>query len=313
MLAISTVALLGALSCAPAASATGQAFAGGQTQLQLRRGLDDTLRREGVTIAPLGPATLKGRELTLPVASGASDREADSATFVQLGGLRLASGKKGISLRQLTFDASTKSLTATVAGKRMRITRLSGVTLEGDGFDTRLKAKRLPLTRSAAAMLDRVLKMTGASMSGRSLGSLNGLGEPSAVQVDFGTIAMGGPDTTFSKLESLQVQMGIWGASERWAAPGETYFLFPVKPAMVAPDASAGILEGEPNDGLSMEIFAPPPRNMLLREPHIDLAARELSARVSALSADDPGVTGAIATLDYSAATVQVRPKVGAF
>lgn len=120
------------------------------------------------------------------------------------------------------------------------------------------------------------------------------------------------PATTFSKLESLEAQIGIWGASERWAAPGETYFLFQVKPTTVAPDASAGVLEGEPNDGVSIEIHAPPPRNMLLRAPRIDLAARELSATVSALSGGDPE-TAAIATLDYGAATFQIRPKVGAF
>ena len=61
-----------------------------------------------------------------------------------------------------------------------------------------------------------------------------------------------------------------------------------------------------------MEIHEPPPRNMLLRGMRIDLAARELSATVSALSAAGP-VTATIATLDYSAATFQIRPEVGVF
>lgn len=302
----------GLLACAPTASGAGQPLTGGQTRLELNQGLDSALRQEGVAIKSLGSGQLKGRKLTLPVASGAFDRDAGSATFVQSGGFKLVSGGKAVALRGLTFDVAGKGLSATVAGKRMRLAHLAGGQLEPDGFDTRLKVKRLPLTRAAAAAVNRALGLEEVLRPGSSLGSVNGLGEPAAVQIASGKISMGGPDTVFSKLESLQVQMGIWGASERWQAPGETYFLFEVKPTTVTPDASAGILEGDPNDGVTLEIHAPPPRNMLLRGPRIDLAAQELSATVSALSTADP-VTAAIATLDYSAATFQVRPKVEAF
>jgi hypothetical protein len=124
---------------------------------------------------------------------------------------------------------------------------------------------------------------------------------PESVEIDFGTIAIGGPETAFSKLESREVQMGTWGGSERWAAPGETYFLFPVEPTTLTADASGGVLTGAANDGVSMEIHAPSPRNMLLRGPRLDLAARELSATISALSTDNP-MTATVATLDYGAA-----------
>ncbi len=247
------------------------------------------------------------------MASGAFDEGAGSATFAQSGGLRLASGGKAVALRRFTLDVSSKSVSATVAGRRMRLAKLWGAMLERDGFDARLRVKRLPLGRAAAAALNRVLGLPEVLRPGRSLGSANGLGEASTVQVEFGSIAIGGPGTAFSKLESLEVQMGLWGGSEKWAAPGETYFLFPVEPAMVATDASAGILESEAGGGVTMQIYGSPPRNMLLREPRLDLAAQELSATVSALSADDPGVTAPIATLDYGTAKFQVRPRVGAF
>ena len=93
----------------------------------------------------------------------------------------------------------------------MRLAHLGGAKLERDGFDARLKAKRLPLTRAAAAALNRVLGLPKVLRAGRSLGSANGLGEPSAVQIAFGQIAIGGPDTTFSKLESLEVEDGDLG------------------------------------------------------------------------------------------------------
>jgi hypothetical protein len=311
--ALAAALLLGGLLATPAAIGSPSAVAGGETRLELNRGLDRALRQEGVALKRLGPAKLRGRKLTLPVASGAFDPDAGSAIFVQSGGLRLVSGRRAVALRRLAFDTSMKSLRATVAGKRMRLARLSGATtLEPDGFDARLRVKRLLLTPAATAALNRALGLEEVLRPGRSLGSVNSLGEPSEVRIAFGKILMGGPDTAFSKLESLKVQMGIWGATEPWVAPGERYFGFPVKPTTVTPDASAGILEGEPNDGVTMQIHEPPPRDMLLRGPRIDLATQELSATVSGLSASDP-VTATIATLDYSAAAFQIRPKAGVF
>ena len=307
-----TVALLAALTFASTAWGAGVPVGGGETRLSLAPGLDKALRQEGVAVKPLGPARLHGRKLTLPVASGVLDPDAGSGALVPSGGLKLVSGAKAVALRDLRLDASTKRLSAIVAGKRMQLASLGGAKLEAEGFDIRLQAKRLPLTRAAAVALNGVLGLPKVLRAGRSLGSIDALGEPSAVQIDFGQIALGGPDTAFSKLESLGVQMGIWGATQRWSAPGENYFLFAAAPTTVPPDASTGILDGPENDGVTMQIFAQPPREMLLRHPRIDLATRELSATLSPLSTEGP-VTATIATLDYSAAKFQIRPKVGAF
>lgn len=310
---IATLALLlTGLAQASTAWGAGVPLGGGETQLSLTRGLDKALRQEGVTIKPLGPAKLQGRELTLPVASGAFDPDAGSGTLAHSGGLRLVSGGKAVALRDLRLDAATKSLTAIVTGKRMRLARLGGAKLEREGFNVQLKAKRLPLTHAATATLNSVLGLPKVLRAGRSFGSVSALGEPSLVQTAFGRIALGGPDTMFSKLESLGGHIGLWGSSEKWAAPGEIYFLFEVEPTAVTPDASAGILDSGENDGVTMQIYSSPPREMLLRHPRIDLATRELSATLSPISTVSP-VTGTIATLDYSAATFQIRPKVGAF
>jgi hypothetical protein len=305
-----TALLLVALTCAPAAWGDSVPLNGGKSRVVLDGGLGKTLRQEGVAIKPLGPVKLKGRQLTLPVASGTFDPEARGAAFAHLGGFGFFSGRKTVAVRQLTLDASAKSLSASVAGKRMRIATLGGAKLERDGFDAHLVAKRLPLTRAAATALNRILGLPNVFRAGLSLGSVDGRAAQTEVEIASGTIAIGGPDTVFSKLESLKVQMGIWGATAR--AGAENYFLFGVAPTRLAPDASAGILEGGENDGVTMQIHAPPPRELLLRHPRIDLASGELSATLSPISQENP-VTGAIATLDYSAATLQVRPKVGVF
>lgn len=304
--------LLAVLVYAPAAAGAEIQVSGGKTQLRLSPGLEKSLRQDGVRVKPLPPASLKGHRLTLPVAAGPFDADTDTDVLAHQGGLRLISGKRNVALRRFSFDSSTKSLTATVAGERLRIARLVGASLERDGFDARLKAKRMPLTGAGAAALNKALELPQALRAGRSLGSATGLGEASEVGIAFGKLSIGGPDTVFSKLESLKVQMGLWGASERWVAPGETYFLFDIPPTTVTRDASAGILDTAENDGISMQIHEPPPREMLLRHPRIDLTTRELSATLTPLSKENP-VTATIATLDYTTATFQIRPKVGAF
>ncbi len=245
--------------------------------------------------------------------AGATNGAAGRGALTLDGGFSFDSGARAARVGEILVNTGKGQSTAKIAGTHRILAKHGRLRSSPAGFGTRIRISDLTLTGGTAATVNRKLNLSGVFHAGQRLGSLTIVAIPESVQIEFGKIAIGGPETTFSKLESLGVQMGIWGASERWAAPGETYFLFPVVPGAVAPDASAGILESEAGDGVSMEIQAPPPRNMLLREPQIDLAARELSARLSALSADDPGVTGTIATLDYSAATFQIRPKVGAF
>jgi hypothetical protein len=312
MLALAAVALVGVMAFAPTVWGAAQPLAGGKARLALNRGLLRAMKEEGIVLRALRPARLRGRILTLPVTSGAYDRDASSALFAHSGGLELAAGGRSVALRRLTLNASSGVLTATVAGRRMRLAKLGRAELSPDGFDARLVARRLPLARAAATALNRALRLAGAFRPGRSLGSVNALGKAAAVEIAFGTIAIGGPETTFSKLQSREVQLGIWGGSERWGGGAETYFLFGVDPTVLPPDASAGVLGSDPDDGISMEIQAPPPRNMLLRGPSLDLGARELSATVSSLSGADP-TRVTVATLDYGAATFQVRPRVGVF
>lgn len=308
---LSALALLLAAGL-PATAGARVVISGGEARLTLDRGLTRELRREGVDVAGIGAGTASGRLITLPVVAGATNGAAGLGALTAAGGFSFDSGSRAARIGDILINTGKGQSTARIAGTHRILAKHGALQASPAGFGTRIRISDLRLTAGTAAALNRKLGLPEVFRPGQRLGSLTVVAIPESVQIAFGKIAIGGPETTFSKLESLGVQMGIWGASERWSAPGETYFLFPTKPTAVAPDASTGILEGEPNDGVSMEIQAPPPRNMLLRGPRIDLATGELSATVSGLSAADP-TTAPIATLDYGAATFQIRPKVGAF
>lgn len=297
----------------PASAAERVVVSGGEVRLTLDRGLTRELRRQGVDVKGIGAGTVSGRRLTLPVGAGATNGAAGRGALTLEGGFGFDREARAARVGDLLVNTGKGQSTARIAGDHRILAKHGALRTSPVGFGTRIQISNLRLTAGTATALNRKLGLQGVFRSGQRLGSLNIVAIPAAVPIQFGSIAIGGPETTFSKLESLHVEIGVWGASTKWAAPGETYFVFEVAPTAVAPDAFAGTLASAAGDGLSMEIFAPPPRNMLLREPVIDLAARELRARVSALSADDPGTTTTIATLDYGSAKFQIRPRVGAF
>jgi hypothetical protein len=304
------LALMVALLCAPATPGAARTVAGGEALMTLGGGFGGALRQADAKVKAVRPAKLAGRRLTAPVASGGYDVDAGLGTFELSGGLKLLDGRRALALRKIRLDG--RRVSALVAGKRVPLARLGGAELTKEGFGARLKAPRLPLTRAGAAALNRVLGLSEALRAGNSLGSVNVLVEPASVDIAFGTIAIGGPETTFSKLASIGVDTGLWGGNEAWGEGAERYVLFPMEPTTVTPDARTGVLAGAANDGIAFQSYSSPPRDMLLRGPRIDLATGELSATVSGLTGENL-LTGTIAMLDYSAATFQVRPKVGAF
>jgi hypothetical protein len=307
---VATATVVIVLALVASASAGEVPLGAGEAKVVFAAGFEKTLRSEGVTIKPLGPAALKGHKLTLPIASGSFEPTAEQASIALAGGFKLRAGRKTAAVRALKFDASSGNLSAVVAGRRLRLARLAGVKLKPEGVEAHLEAGRLRLTGAAAGALGRALETPGLFRAARSLGSLDARARPSEVEAS-GWFAIGTPETVFSRLQSLEVGLGLWGGSEGWNGGAEPYFLFPTGTSRVAADASSGVLEGEPNAGVTMQMSEPPPRNMLLRHPRIDLATRELSATLSPLSTEG-ALTGTIATLDFSGAKINFRASVGA-
>jgi len=309
-----TLVILGLLLLAalPATAGARVVISGGSAKLALDRHLTRQLDRDGVDVEGIGAGTAKGRVIGLPVASGATNGPPGRGALTLGGGFAFNAGNRIARVADILVNTGREQSTAKIAGKHRILAKHGKLKSSPAGFGTRIRIRNLELTAGTAAALNRKLGLRGLFRRGQRLGSLVLVAVPQTVPVQFGTLAIGGPETTFSKLESIHASLGIWGATQRWSAPGENYFLFDLAPTAVAPDARSGILEGGANDGVTMEIEAPPPRNMLLRGPRIDLASGELTATVSSLSQEGP-ITEPIATLDYAAADFRIRPRVGVF
>ena len=284
----------------------------GEARPSLDRGLVRELRREGVGVDGIGVATAKRGRVELPVVAGATNGAPGRGALTVAGGFAFESARRSAKIGDILVNTGKGQSVARIAGTHRILAKHGALRSRPAGFGTRIQIRRLTLTGGTAAALNRKLGLDGVFRRGRRLGSLVMVAIPDLVAIGRGTLAIGGPETTFSKLESLNVQMGIWGATGRWRAGIENYWLFEIGATAIAPDASAGVLEGGADDGVTMEIHESPPRNMLLRGPRINLGTGELTATISALSQEGPE-TATIATLDYSTARFQIRPKVGVF
>ncbi len=300
------------LAALPATAGARVVISDGKAQLTLDRNLARQLDREGIGLEGTGAGTVKARVIGLPVVAGATNGAPGRGALTLAGGFAFAAGNRIARVAEILVNTGRGQSTAKIAGDHRILAKHGKLKSSPAGFGTRIRIASLKLTAGTAAALNRKLGLNGVFRRGQGLGSLVLVAIPQTVPIAFGNIAIGGPETTFSKLESIQAQLGIWGATQRWTAPGENYFLFEIAPTAVAPDATSGILEASANDGVTMEIHASPPRNMLLRGPRIDLASGELTATVSSLSQEGP-ITAPIATLDYAAADFRIRPKVGVF
>jgi hypothetical protein len=303
---------LALLAGLPATAGARVVISSGSAQLTLDASLARQLDRRGVEVEGTGAATSAARVVEFPDVAGATNGAPGRGALTIVGGFAFDAGARTARIGDILVNTGKGRSTARIAGEHGILAKHGRLSTGPAGFGTRIEIHDLRLTAGTSARLNRKLGLDGVFRPGRRLGSLLLVAIPETVPVDSGTIAIGGPGTAFSKLESIEAQPGVWGGTQRWAAPGENYFLFDVAPTAVAPDASSGILESGANDGVTMEIFAAPPRNMLLRGPRIDLATGELTATVSALSQEGP-ITAPIATLDYAAGKIQIRPRVGAF
>jgi hypothetical protein len=300
------------LAALPATAGARVVISGGSAKLTLDRSLARQLDRNGAHVEGLGTATATARVIDLPLLAGATNGAPGRGALTLGGGFAFDAGNRIVRVGDILVNTGRGQTTARIGGKHGILAKHGRLKSSPAGFGTRIQIADLRLTAGTAAALNRKLGLDAVFRRGQRFGSLVLVAIPQTVPIDSGTVAVGGPETAFSKLESIHASLGIWGATQRWSAPGENYFLFAVAPTAVAPDGRSGILEGGANDGVTMEIEAGPPRNMLLRGPRIDLAAAELTATVSSISQAGP-ITAPIATLDYSAAKFQVRPRVGAF
>ena len=321
---LSAVALVAALAAllalAPFASAASDPLASGTTTLTLNKSLFKKLKKSGVKLIKVSPATLKVRTLALPVLGGSLDPTNGQGAVEQSGGIKFKHGKKSAVVKELVLETTTGSLNAKVAGKKMKLASLSGVSSARNGFGANVTIGSSKLTGKAAKQLNKKLGFTGKQKKkapfkgGKGLGSALSETQPKTV-----TVLPGGEASLLTNKETVLKFIGLGvnlevvpPAKEELALP-PTYF-FPINGGTIAPNATSGVVQTVGGVKLTQEPFPTIVTTMTLNGIFVDLGAKTATVEVI-IETNAPGVTSpgnvgrsSIADLNLVGATITSNP-----
>lgn len=314
------------------------------TKLTLTKGFTNKLKKSGVKIQAVAPATLQGNTLTLPVSEGSIDPTNGQGTLTHESGLKFKKGSKSAVVKKLVLETATSSIKANVAGKSMKFASLSGLSNARNGFGVNISASSVKLTGSAASQLNKKLfppekkKKKGKKNKRATLSKKKAKKAPakpfkgnlalgaSASEVQFtkvtvlpgGSASLATDGTTMQKLENVEVVITpTGGTTTSGTAPAVVYTL-PIVGGLISPALTSGLIETnggvkltqilptgpEPNEKISTEIN--------LDKMGVDMAAHTLIAEVVASSDASPalnlGNLGRSSIADISGGTATVDP-----
>jgi hypothetical protein len=329
-------ALFALLAFAPFASAAPDPVGSGKTTLALKSGVVNAWKKQGVKVSKVSPATLKGSKATFTVTGGSLDPTTGLGTVNLGGGLKFKAGKKSAKVTALVLDTSKKTLTAKVAGKKMKMATVAGNTFARNGFGVNLSIKSLKLTSAAAKQLNKKLGFTGkkgkakghkrASLSkgaalpfkaNQVLGSATSETQPSTV-----TLVPGGNATlttalpTVTKLAKDNVKIETVAPTTAATGGPPPAYNFPISGGTISPTATAGIVQTA--GGLKLSQVWEPGKaetTLSLNAIYVDLGAKTATVEVVVESKGiDPklnlGVLGrsSIADISLTGATITANP-----
>ena len=213
---------------------------GGQTMLQIDRGVARVLNGAGVKVDLLAPARSGRSGLTFPVTGGALDPRTLRGSVDHSGGIRLRAGGTRVDLTNLryTIGATRSTLSAQVGEARLTILSLDlrRAKVGSDGPLTKTASRiRASLTSGAARALNRAFDVR-LFRGGLRLGTVR-------TEVELADAVLAGGATTLAldpgaanALQSLNITPGVVGR----ARAGASGLAFPITGGKV----DAGTLAG---------------------------------------------------------------------
>jgi len=161
LVAVMAAAMCALLAFTPFAPAASDPVASGTTTVTLNKGFFKKLKKNGVKVLKVSPASVKSRKVTLPVSAGSVDPLTGQGYLEHSGGIKFKAGKKTATLKSLILDTTKSSLSGKVAGKSMKIASVSGLAVTREGFGAKVTIGKLKLTGKAVKQLNKKLGFSG--------------------------------------------------------------------------------------------------------------------------------------------------------
>jgi hypothetical protein len=205
--ALKVALVLAVCALLPTAGASAQPLETAAVQLQLNSALAKKLKKEGVRLAALKPAHLKGRNVTLPATESSLEPGGGSGYLYLGGGLKWQAGKRVATVRRLLLNVEKHVLLAVVNGSTIKLADLAPQQFTLSGFDFTDAVSSLKLTGRGAALLNRRLGLSRVFKAGRSLGAATATGRFSALRLTGGDVALTVDNAFREKLRSVEADV----------------------------------------------------------------------------------------------------------
>jgi hypothetical protein len=206
MLALAAI-VAALLALAPAASAKVQ-LAGGSTTLKLAAGTAQALQANGVSVAPLSRARVRGGGVAFPITGGSIDAASAAGRIDHSGGLALRAGGTRVALRNFRVHVGSKRaiLTARVGNGRLTALSLSlkNAKVVRNGLGTTVRGVQALLSGEAAKALNAAFQ-TNLFARGLPIGKVTVRATPAQVELAGGATTLALDAGAASALASLGV------------------------------------------------------------------------------------------------------------
>jgi hypothetical protein len=272
--AIATLALLCALAFAPAAAATYNPLASGQTKIAFAKGFLSLLKQNGVKLSGLEGTTLKAGTASFPVAGGKFDPTTSKGFVEHAGALLFRAGSRKVPLSSLQLKTTQRHapFSAKLGGGQLKLASAAKLTVSREGFADKVAVSTLKLSAKVATRLDKKLRLKGAFKAGQPIGTTLTKANPLTVAVaEAGKASFVFDPATAAKLASLFVAVNPIFPAEH---PGP--FTLPIFAGQVSPDAGLGTIETQG----SLELLQIGGGQVFLREAWAELGTGAYSVEL---------------------------------
>lgn len=129
----------------------------GTAHFVLDRTLIEALAEEGVRVVGSGPATVKGRTVTMPLREAFLEYGGGSGYALERGGLQFRGPHGSVALGGLVLNTAKDRFNATIAGRNTVLANPESVDGTPTRYGLEVTVKRLQLTGAGARALNRAL------------------------------------------------------------------------------------------------------------------------------------------------------------
>ena len=157
---VSLLAAIG-LTGAFAASATANPISSGETSVTLRPAVAKVLKKNGVSVAPVKPASVKKGAVSFPVTGGQLDPATAKGQIRHSGGLKFSAGKLSLVARSFTIRTAAGILSGKVGKATVPLFRvdLKKAKVSRAGLGVKVRGAVLSLTGASAGALNKTFKV----------------------------------------------------------------------------------------------------------------------------------------------------------